>query len=61
MREYLIAWQDTDYYVFTNICSGENMKEAIENLKQTIKIPPLWFKGIIAITELDGSIHSNCL
>ncbi len=57
MKEYLIAYFDNFEKAVTRIvCFGSNMNEAISEFNKA-KVCCY----ILAITELDDSVNSNCL
>lgn len=55
MKEYLIAYRCHNDRISSGIYCGKNMNEAIGQFRKCCS----W--EIIAITELDDSINSNCL
>ncbi len=55
MKEYLIAYYAPNDTIQTCVCCGKDMCDAISQFRK--------FESgrIVAITELDESINSNCL
>ena len=55
MKEYLIAYICHNDRITSSVYCGKNMNEAVSQFRRCFN----W--EIIAITELDDSINSNCL
>lgn len=55
MKEYLIAYKGNDGIINAGVWCGRTMNDAISQFRLC------WDYEIIAITELDDSINSNCL
>ena len=56
MKEYLIAYKTfVGNELKTMVCCGKDMNEALSQFRKCCD------EEIIAITELDDSINSNCL